>query len=467
MPNPPIKFRPTQEKLVRAILSNEYRYLMAAGSIDSGKSYATALFFSMFATDFPNSRIGIIRRNISTIKRTILPTYKKALRDLGIPYKINRQDWSTQLLNGSNSELLFVEADHTKDPEFIKLHGLEITAAHMDEANEMVEHAFSILIQRVGRWNDNGAPDFIVLTCNPNNAWVKDKFYEPHQNGQLKAPYYFVEFGIDDIPKDRLENYKHLPPKEFERYVLNNWNYSDDPQQLIPFEWLKRNLVEPMSEADRLAVDVARYGDDRTILTTALGTRQSSIEVYRKQDTHTTAMVTIERLKEKDIGAENSIVDVVGLGAGVVDTMRAKGYNTRAYNSAEKPDYTAGFYEFKNLRSSSFWRLRELLENDEAKLLNDPEQIKELTNLKYMVKDKVIYIESKDEIKKRLGFSPDKADAVAMLFTVPSGGAIVSTGRNRALLQYDNLRNGNLRQRASFGKAHHTRDSYIRSGFKA
>jgi hypothetical protein len=57
-----------------------------------------------------------------------------------------------------------------------------------------------------------------------------------------------------------------------------------------------------------------------------------------------------------------------------------------------------------------------LIEN-EIKVLNHPELIKELTTIKYFTKDKFIQIQAKAEIKKELGKSPDLADATIISFS--------------------------------------------------
>jgi hypothetical protein len=69
---------------------------------------------------------------------------------------------------------------------------------------------------------------------------------------------------------------------------------------------------------------------------------------------------------------------------------------------------------FKNIRAESYWDLREALQKEEYKLINDNDLIQELLNVRYKVTDKTIQIESKSEMKKRIGHSPDLADAVVI-----------------------------------------------------
>jgi len=74
----------------------------------------------------------------------------------------------------------------------------------------------------------------------------------------------------------------------------------------------------------------------------------------------------------------------------------------------------AGHLLFKNLRAESYWDLREALQKGEWKLSDNRELIQELLAIRYKVTDKIIQIESKAEMKKRIGHSPDLADAVVI-----------------------------------------------------
>jgi hypothetical protein len=112
-------------------------------------------------------------------------------------------------------------------------------------------------------------------------------------------------------------------------------------------------------------------------------------------------------------------VDVIGIGAGVVDRLREQGVEVRPFNSSEKTSFRdqSGELGFTNKRSAAWWNMRELLQTEPVALPPDDLLIGDLTAPKWRVMSGGrIQVESKDDIKKRIGRSTDDGDAVVMAF---------------------------------------------------
>ena len=135
----------------------------------------------------------------------------------------------------------------------------------------------------------------------------------------------------------------------------------------------------------------------------------------------TTAQLFIERMKEYRLNADRCAVDVIGVGGGVVDYIVKSGYNIIGFNSGESVREQVSFLSFKNKRAKAYWDLRTGLQEGTFTLGQNEDLRKELLNIRYSVTDKMIQIESKAEIKKRLGFSPDLADATVMCMSAMKG----------------------------------------------
>lgn len=123
--------------------------------------------------------------------------------------------------------------------------------------------------------------------------------------------------------------------------------------------------------------------------------------------------VTLE-MEEQFIDDANVGVDNVGVGAGAVNKMRERNHWIRALNSGEGANPWGGMdEEFNNLRSQMNWTLREDIRLCNIALPDDPELVVDLITPQWKTQNGKICIESKEDIKKRLGGrSPNKGDAV-------------------------------------------------------
>ena len=112
------------------------------------------------------------------------------------------------------------------------------------------------------------------------------------------------------------------------------------------------------------------------------------------------------------------IVDVIGVGGGVVDRLREQGFEVVAFNASEATDRKDRSKElgFVNKRAGAWWLLREMLDPAYgASLALPPDDLLtgDLTAPHYSVQSGGrIQIEAKDDIRKRIGRSPDSGDAV-------------------------------------------------------
>lgn len=164
-------------------------------------------------------------------------------------------------------------------------------------------------------------------------------------------------------------------------------------------------------------VDVARFGDDRSVIAPRHGTYIGELVTFERIDTMRLAAEVAGRLNKTRGWAR---IDVVGVGAGVYDRLRGLGYNVVAHNGAEGTDETdsSGLLEFTNTRAWAWWNAREMLSPDsgaQVALPPDEELQVELT-APSMIQTNTgkIGVELKDKVKDRIGRSPDKADAVVM-----------------------------------------------------
>ena len=173
-------------------------------------------------------------------------------------------------------------------------------------------------------------------------------------------------------------------------------------------------------------VDVARFGDDSTALAKRQGNHQIALtrEWYGKDTMQTVGLIK----HEWDICSPSerpaSInVDVIGIGAGVVDRLRELNLPVYGCNVAESPAVnTRADEQYSRLRDELWFKGRDWLAALDCKLLDDEDLIGEMTVPRFeILSNGTIKVESKKELKARGVKSPNLADA--WLLTFASDGA--------------------------------------------
>jgi hypothetical protein len=193
------------------------------------------------------------------------------------------------------------------------------------------------------------------------------------------------------------------------------------------FEWHEQqNSQSTPPVLTTVGVDVARSGEDKTVLALRYGNVIAELRRTAREDTMATVGRVAGVLEAKGGVA---VVDVIGIGAGVVDRLREKGMRVVAFNAAERSGARdrSGELGFVNKRAEAWWHLREVLDpanNEQIALPADDLLTGDLTAPHYrVVSGGRIQVESKEEVKKRIGRSTDDGDAVVMAFDV--GGEVV------------------------------------------
>lgn len=198
---------------------------------------------------------------------------------------------------------------------------------------------------------------------------------------------------------------------------------------LIPLAWIEA-AMERWEDAEEgepveIGVDVATFGSDKTVFAPRRGHKVLPLIVYSKQDTMETAGQIV--MAQRETKATSIKIDVIGVGTGVYDRTKELKLPVVAINVAESPRDPE---RFPNLRSELWWNLRELLDPNPKLNPNpialppDDELLADLSGIKYKIDSRGrIVVESKDDMKKRLGRSPDRGDAVVLAFA-PGGTGI-------------------------------------------
>jgi len=198
----------------------------------------------------------------------------------------------------------------------------------------------------------------------------------------------------------------------------------------------------------RFGVDVAREGDDRTIIFPRQGlhAKIKPIEMRnaKGQDVASRIALAQSNWQAKDmVPVENVFIDDTGgFGGSVIDAYQLAGYAPVPVNFSGKADDARYF----NKRSEMWFRMADWVKKG-GSLPRRPGLLKELTAPTYTFHNGKFRLEEKDQIKKRLKFSPDEADGLALTFAfveMPASIAAVhpslAAGGNKTVSDWDPFR---------------------------
>jgi hypothetical protein len=194
--------------------------------------------------------------------------------------------------------------------------------------------------------------------------------------------------------------------------------------QLIPSDWTaaarKREPVSSTMDPLIIGIDIARGGDDNNVILLRRGMDARSIPmtvIPGSETRDTTRFIAKVCTVVQDHKPDAVFVDATGVGGPVADQLRRlmPGVTIIDVNFASAaPDK-----HYTNMRTYMWWKMREALRSGLA-IEDETELEDELTSPEYFHNNTdQMCLEKKSDIKKRLGLSPDKADALALTFAMP------------------------------------------------
>lgn len=284
-----------------------------------------------------------------------------------------------------------------------------------DEASGIEDIVFEVA---QGSLSTEGASS--IMVGNPTRP--DGFFYETHH--RLRHRWRCWAVSSESVPRARghIQDVIDAYGADSNKYrvrVLGEFPTSAD-DVVIPLEWVEAAIdrdVEQLSFFPVWGVDVGRFGDDSS----ALAKRQANrllqpITEWKGLDTmqltgriHHEYVNTHEDFRPKEI-----LVDVIGIGAGVVDRCRELGLPVRGVNVAESP---SSIEKCMRLRDELWWMAREWFQERACAIPNDQKLISELTAPTYdFHSNGKIVVESKKDMKERSIKSPNCADAFNLTF---------------------------------------------------
>lgn len=425
-----------QKACVAAWVDPTKTHICFGGAKGGAKSFTGCKLIFGSALIYPETYWFIARKKLNDLRRFTIPSIHECFEDWNLDInkyaKFNGQDNYYELTNGSKVFLLDVSYQPS-DPLYTRFGSLQFTGGWGEETGEWEEAAANNLQAACGRWNNKkyNLPPKFLETCNPSKNYLYRKFYKPFKEGRLEDWKEFIQALPTDnkmLSPEYIKNLERsLSKTEKARLLYGDWEYLDDPSALIQYDKILDIFTNTHAPHGRrcITVDVARLGGDKIVVIEWDGCR-GKVKWYSKQTLDVTGSLIEDARYRMQIGNTDVLVDEDGMGGGVVDFLKFKGFvnNSRAIPSPDGPRDGKGVLipeNFDNLKSQCYFRLAERINKNQLYLECDSEEVKqwiieELEQVKQKALDSDMKkgVVPKDKIKELLGRSPDFADTIMM-----------------------------------------------------
>jgi len=435
---------PKQNNAVYYLKDRVTQEVVYGGAAGGGKSALGCLWLIEQCQAYPGTRWLMGRSKLKTLRETTLNTFFEQCAKYGISnqFKYNGETHTVNWNNGSQiilKDLYF----YPTDPNFDSLGSLEITGAFIDECNQITFKAWQTVKSRIRyKLEQYGLTPKMLGTCNPAKNWVYSEFYKPsrekllgkpneeHPNWQCSAFVQALPTDNPHLPDSYLQILRNLERNSRERLYFGNWEYDDDPATLIDHDSISDYFVQSIADCHvrpegqkYMTIDVARKGKDKTVIRVWHGW----VVIHRFALAVSTIPETIAAARKlataNGVPLGNIIADEDGVGGGVVDGLRCKGFvnNSSPLEMLEGTVYVKPNYD--NLKSQCSIKMAELIADKLAAEVCEDSEVQRITSeemeqvkLKDIDKDGKQGVIPKDKVKEHIGRSPDEWDSIMMRY---------------------------------------------------
>lgn len=392
---------------------------------------------------YKNGRWAIMRKNYTDLHTTTVRSFQKMFPPELVVSK-NTDVW--RCVNGN--ELWFYAADKSRDADYEKTRGLEVSGIMVDEMSQLDEEFYEIapsLLRHEAFDIRTGAAfhGFVYGTTNPiaGQHWIKRLFVK--EQTRIVAPSHVYIPALPDANPLLPENYIDTAFSTMSEPMLRMLRYGDWDVEEADFKIVLSHDVEAITVTDTpagavtdgtttvaLGIDIGLGRPDETVV---YGVTRDGVfylvDAFQEYDT----MRQVERLYGicQNVHRRDGkiAIDAGAVGKGVADRLREAFHGTIIpVMFDERPDdegLQATTVRYANKRAQMYFAVREYIQRSAAQgvdangrreitIIRDEMLLEELENTYYRPEKERLMLEPKDDIRKRLRRSPDRADAFAL-----------------------------------------------------
>ena len=401
----------TMNPVLKDFWTTRSRNKILYGGRASSKSWDAAANAVRLSSNY-TLKFLCIRQFQNNIKESVYTLIKDQIYRFGLQseYDITQ---NTIIHKTTGSSFLFFGIARNID-EIKSTEGVDI--CWIEEAHNLDKEQWDIINPTI-RKEDS---EFWII-FNPKNRsdYVFDRFVvnTPDDTVVRKINYDENQF-LTEVMKRQIEEKKKEDYEDY-LYIYEGKAQEGDEKSLFAYSDIEMSMNDDTEGVDltgifSYAADVARYGNDKGVLTKRKGYRIYWLKEYSKYSTMEYANAISNEIDKESKEPDAIFIDTIGVGAGVMDRTEELGHRAIDANASMKADETDVYY---NKRAEMYFNLRNFILKG-GKIPNDKDLKEELLAIRYIYNNSngKIQIQPKDEIKKILGRSPDKSDSVAMHF---------------------------------------------------
>lgn len=421
----------------------------------NSKTFTMAIMVLLTIRQYPGCRLFVGRKTLKSLRQSFIQTLLDQVHKMFNLVEDQDFNYSAQLGEikyNNGSTVIFGELmKNPSDPDFSRFGSLELDMAFIEEAGEVTLEAKNAIRSRVGRGimaKEHSLPGKLVLSGNPSQNFLRTEYYDPYMElgggeyqswiigetvirpDKKKVPKKvpmkrcFLRMSVYQnpfIPQSYIDTLKTLPRRERKRLLDGDWDYADHDSSLFKSGLIDKaityELPQPSENFNKvIGVDVSDAGRDRTVFSLidngVLVTQKCSdvqMNWDRKSEEPLSYLIANELIEFaqrngfQQVNAKNIAVESNGVGVGVRDALRVRGWTLTEYVNTGQS------------RSDNYYNLMLNMDSGTIKLYKDVSTLgelrKELGAHTYEMENQEPKVIKKSKLKETLGRSPDYSDS--------------------------------------------------------
>ena len=463
------EFSSKQRAALRALEDPQWLQILWGGSRGAGKSLLGVRWAFLQAVKIikqfnlqPSAHPPVIgflgRKRATDFNATTLNTFKQF-----VPANAYTMIEHKKIIRIQNTvDLMYGGLD---DSETInKFLSAEFSFFFADQGEELTQEDAGMLLGTLRQRFNGKSPDYKAFyTANPAQCWIKQRFItnpEPRclYIKALPSDNPFLDPGYID----KLRQAFSFNPQLLQAFIYGSWDDLDTAYTVIPSSAIEKcvdsGYTDRSGEKRITVCDIAEDGSDETVIYDFVNSRvkTDTIEIYSHRD----LMDSCGRIQAhaKKNGSNLICIDKVGLGAGVYSRLQeiygqsdddpegTPKVTVYGFDGRISPPGALNDMTFKNYKTYAWFKARDIIKEGRCDIPNDSVLKSQLAGVTWkFTSGEVIMLDTNQDVKERLGQSPDRATTLIMGLDALSRASIIKPYDKYSRPQYNRARMGNHR----------------------